>query len=152
MDHSTARQLTILGIAVVVLLALFVVSVVHSPDDSSPGSGCSSSQRDSWLARKLRGDPVAPGQLSGCTTVLGPFTINGACMLSVAAADARSRQLIVEALDAMELKLVTSADGRSITMREVLKPGENRSISIGKDGQSVWFRCLTGTTCRAGIK
>jgi hypothetical protein len=141
-----------LGIVVVVLLALFVVSVVHSPDDNSPGSGCSSRQRDTWRECVLRSNPVAPGQLGGCTTVLGRFTITGACELKVAADDARSRQLTVEALDAMELHLVTNADGRPMTMRVELKHGETKQIFVGKDGQTIRFRCLKGTTCHAGVK
>jgi hypothetical protein len=152
MDRSTRRTLILLGIVVVVLLALFVMAAAHNPDDTSPGSGCSFSQRESWRARLLRPEPVAPGQLGGCTTVPGPFIIHGTCELRVAAADARSRQLVIETLDAIELRLDTSADGRSITLRDELKPDESRSISIAKDGQIVRFRCLTGTTCRAGIK
>ncbi|HWO22621.1 MAG TPA: hypothetical protein VNO30_27870 [Kofleriaceae bacterium] len=144
--------MTILATFVVVLLALFVISVVHRPDDRGLGSGCSSRQRAAWRARLLRTEPVAPGQLAGCTAAPGRFTITGACALKIAAAEARSRRLIVEAVDAVELRRVTNADGRLLTMRAELEPGERTEIVIGKEGETLGLRCLTGATCRAGVE
>ncbi len=152
MERRTKRPLIILGIFVLVLLALFVASVVYRPDDRGAGSGCSPGRRETWRARLLRSEPVAPGQLGGCTTAPGPFTIAGGCELKIAAADARSRRLVVEAIDRVEVRRVTDADGRRITMRAELEPGKSTQIFVGKGGETVGLRCLGGITCRAGVR
>ncbi|HWU86816.1 MAG TPA: hypothetical protein VN253_06060 [Kofleriaceae bacterium] len=95
---------------------------------------------------------MAPGQLGGCTTVLGRFTIHGSCELKIAAAETRSRRLSIEALDAIELRLVMDADGREITTRAKIEAGKKKDIFVGKDGQSLALSCQTGTTCRASIQ
>ena len=134
------------------LLTLFVVSVAYRPDEGGPGSGCSSGQRDAWRARLLPSTPVGQGQLGGCTTALGPFSIAGACTLTIAAADARSRQLGVEAIDPVKLIIITEADGRRITMQPELKQGERKQIFVGKDQKTIVFRCLTGPTCHVRLE
>jgi hypothetical protein len=150
MDKSAKRRLIILGIVVAALLVLFVVSVVHG--GGGPGGGCSAGQRAAWRTRLLRSGPVAPGQLGGCTTAPGRFAISVGCELKVAAADARSRQLVIEAVDPIELRLVTDADGRRIAMRVKLEPGQSKQIFVGKAGETLGLRCLTGITCRAGVR
>lgn len=149
---NAVRTLIILGSVVVVAIALFVVSAAHHPDDTSPGSGCSSSQRETWRARLLRSEPVAAGQLGGCTAAPGRFVITGACELTIAAAGARSRRLVIEDVDALALRLVTNADGRRITMQAELDPGQRKQIFIGKDGETIGLRCCAGATCRAGLE
>jgi hypothetical protein len=152
MEGSHKRSLIILGVLAMILLALFVISVVYRPGDSSPGSGCSPGQRETWRARLLRSEDVAPGQLGGCTAAAGPFTIPGGCELRIAAADARSRRLVIEAVDPVELRRVTSADGRRIAMRADLAPGKSTQIFVGKEGEAVGLRCSAGLTCRARVR
>jgi hypothetical protein len=136
-----------LGIVVAVLLALFVVSVAYRPD-----SGVSSGQRESWRESLFPTEPAAPGQLGGCTAAPGSFTITGSCELKIAAADARSRRLVVEAIDAVELRRTMDADGRRIGMRAKLEPGKSEQIFVGKAGETIGLRCLGGPTCRASVR
>ena len=152
MDRSTRRSLILLGIFAGVVLALFVVSVVYRPDDDGPGSGFSSGRRESWRARLFPSSPVAPGQLGGCTGALGPFTIAGSCELKIAAADVRSRRLVVEATDPMELRRTMDADGRRMAMRAQLEPGKSEQIFVGKEGETFGLRCRGGLTCRASVR
>jgi hypothetical protein len=152
MEKSHRRALIFLVVLAAVLVALFVASVARRPDDRGPGGGCSPGEREAWQARLLRAQPVGPGQLAGCTTAPGVFTISGACALQIAAADARSRRLVVEALDPLELRRVTDADGRRIAMRVELEPGKDTQIFVGKDGDTVGLRCLSGLTCRARLR
>ncbi len=152
MEKSTQRWLIVLGIFVVVLLALFVASVVYRPDDRGPGGGCSPSQRETLQARLLRPTPVAPGDLRGCTTAPGAFTIPGSCALQIAAADAWSRRLVVAAIDPVEIRRITNADGRRIAMRLELEPGKDTQIFVGKEGETVALRCLAGLACRASVR
>jgi hypothetical protein len=143
---------TILGLVVVVLLALFVVSAAHKPGDGGPGSGCSPVKRDTWRARLLPPTPVTRGQLSGCTTTLGAFTIAEQCTLEIAAADARSRQLVVKAIDPLKLTIITNADGRTITMQPKLERDQKAQIFVGKDRKKIVFHCLNGTSCGAHLE
>jgi hypothetical protein len=151
-DPSHKRPVIVLGLVAAVLVALFVVSAVHAPGDGGPGSGCAPARRDTWRARLVPATPVAPGQLGGCTTTLSTFVITGQCTLEIAAAGARSRQLVVEALDPVKLTLVTDADGRRITQQPELAAGEEQQIFLGKDRTTIRFRCLAGVTCRARLE
>ncbi len=152
MERATNRSLIVLAIFVVVLLALFVASLVYRPDDRGPGGGCSPGQRETLQARLLRPTPVAPGDLRGCTTAPGAFTIAGSCALEIAAADARSRRLVVAAIDPVEIRRVTNADGRRIAMRLELDPGKDTQIFVGKEGETVALRCRAGISCRASVR
>jgi hypothetical protein len=152
MEPSSKRQLTILGLIVVVLLVLFFVAAFHHPDKGS-GPGCSSDQLQTWRERLFHPEPVARGQLSGCTTALGAFVIPTSCALKIAAADTRSRRLVVEAIDKIQLSFVTDADGRKLTMNVDLERAKNTELSIGKDGQRIVLVCRNGnTTCQANLK
>jgi hypothetical protein len=152
MEDSTRRSVIVLGILAGVVIALFVVSVVYRPDEEAPGSGGSSSTRERWRDRLFPAKPVAPGQLGGCTAALGAFTIAGSCELKIAAADARSRRLIVEATDPVELRRTMNADGRRMAMRAELGPGKREQIFVGEDGETIGLRCLGGLTCRAVLR
>ena len=152
MDRRARRRLIILGILAGVLLALFVVSVVYRGDDRGPGSGCSSSRREAWRARLLPSEPVVPGQLGGCTPVLGTFSISGGCELKIAAAEPRSRRLVVVAVDPVEIRRITDADGRRIAMRAELEPGKRTQIFVGRAGESIALRCLAAIICRARLE
>src|SRR5262245_44909959 len=136
MEDSTKRRLIILAILVGVLIVLFVVSIVAGTGDDR-GSGCSSGDQKSWRARLLPSKPVAPGQLSGCTTALGTVTIQGSCELKIAAADERSRRLVLEAIDAVGLQRVTDADGRRMEMNAKLKPGKPSELFVDKKGEKL---------------
>jgi hypothetical protein len=150
MDDSTRRTLTILATFAVVLIALFVFSVGFRP-------GCSCGRREDWQARLLRPKPVAPGQLSGCTTKLGTSTVTGMCKLKIAAADVRSRRLVIESNDRIQIIRVMDADGRDITTKaELNKPGakkpiESTELSIGKEGATLDLVCLSAD-CRVTLK
>jgi hypothetical protein len=146
---TVKRTFLILGIVAAVLIVLFVISVAHDSDDG-PGGGCAADRRDAWRKRLLGASAVEPGQLSGCTTKLAPFTFSGLCVLGIAASDARSRQLTITATDAITLHLDTHADGRTITTHDTVKAGQRRQIFIGKDGQAITLVCPTGT-CRARL-
>jgi hypothetical protein len=135
-----------------VVIALYVISVVYRPDDDSPGSGFSSESRERWRARLFPSSPVAPGQLGGCTGAPGAFTIAGSCELVIAAADARSRRLVVEATDRIELRRTMNADGRRMAMRAELEPGKSEQIFVGEEGETIGLRCLGGLSCRARIR
>lgn len=152
MAPSTRRSLIFLGIFGAVLLALFVAGVVSGAGGGGPGSGCSPGQREAWRARLLRAEPVARGQLSGCTTVPGRFIVTGSCQLRIAAADARLRRLVLEAIDPIRLELAIDADGRRIPMRAELAANQREEILIGEDGQILRISCRTGGTCRATIQ
>jgi hypothetical protein len=152
MAPSNKRSLVILGIFALVLLALFVANVVFE-SDGGPGSGCSSRELDDWRARLFRPEPVGRGQLAGCTTAPGRiFTVARRCELRIAPSDVRFRRLIVQAIQPIELQRSTDADGRRITMRAELKPGESEEIFVRKDGETVGLRCLAGVTCRATVR
>ena len=152
MEHSTRRPLIVLAVLAVVVIALFVLSVVYPSRDTREGSGFSSGDRETWRSRLLPADPVGRGQLSGCTTAPGELTIHNSCALKVAAADARSRKLVIQAIDAVEVRRVTDADGRRMTMRADLEPGKTTQVFVGKDGETIGLRCLSGVTCRAVVK
>ena len=151
MERADRRALTLLAIVAAVLIALFVISVAYRPDDRGPGSGFPEDRREAWRARLFPSQPVAPGQLGGCTAAVGPFTIAGSCELRIAAADARSRRLILEATDPVELRRTVDADGRRIAMRAELKAGKREQIFVGKAGETLGLRCLAGIPCRAGV-
>lgn len=142
----------VLGIIAGVVLALFIVSVVYRPDEDGPGSGVSPTARERWRERLFPSKPVAAGQLGGCTAALGAFTIAGSCELKIAAADARSRRLIVEATDPVELRRTMNADGRRMAMRAKLEPGKREQVFVGEDGETLGLRCLAGLTCRAVLR
>ena len=150
MERSTRRSLIILGIFAGVVLALFVVSVAYRPDDDGPG--LSSDQRERWRARLFPTSPVAPGQLGGCTRAPGSFTIAGSCELKISAAEVRSRRLVVEATDRMELQRTMNADGRRMAMRAEIEPGKSEQIFVGEEGETIGLRCLGGVTCRARVR
>jgi hypothetical protein len=152
MGDPARRSLILLGIFAGVVLALFVVSVVHRPDDDRPGSGVSSDRREGWRARWFPSDPVAPGQLGGCAGAPGAFVVAGSCELKIAAADVRSRRLVVEALDPMELRRTLNVGGRRMAMRARLKPGKSEQIFVGEDGETIGLRCLGGLTCRGSVR
>ena len=152
MDPSTRRPLIGLGVVVLVVLALFFVSALHHPGDDTPGSGCSTDQRDRWRARLLRAEPVPAAQLGGCTTALGPFTVTGACDLRIAAADARSRRVVITPIDALEIKLDMDADDRPMKLRANLAPGQRKELFLGKDAQTITFTCLASSSCRARLE
>jgi len=150
MDSSRRRSLIILGVVAGVVLALFIVSVAYRPDGDGPA--VSSSGRDRWRDRLFPDAPVAPGQLAGCTAALAPFTIQGSCELRIAAADARSRRLVIEVTDLVELRRTMDADGRRIAMKSKLKPGKSEQVFVGKEGETLGLRCLAGLTCRASVR
>jgi hypothetical protein len=95
---------------------------------------------------------VAPGQLGGCATAPGRLTISTSCELEIAAADARSRRLVIEALDPLELGRTIDADGRRIVTRGELAPGKASEIFVGKAGETLRLRCLSGFTCRVNLQ
>jgi hypothetical protein len=145
MDDSTRRTLTILATFAVVLIALFVFSVGYRP-------GCSCGRREDWQARLLRPKPVALGQLSGCPKEPGLLKVPGTCKLTIAAADARSRRLVIKAIEPMELKRVTNADGRHIPVRGDLEPNKPTEIFVGKEGETIELSCLGGaSSCSARL-
>lgn len=148
MDDSARRPLIGLGVAVAVVITLFLVSALHANDDAA---GCSADQRDRWRARLLRAEPVTANQLGGCTSARGLFTF-AACELRIAAGDARSRSLVINALDALELKLDIDADGRPMKLRATLDAGERKELFLGKEAQTLALHCLTGSTCRARLE
>lgn len=150
MPSSTRRSLVIAAIFAAVLLALFVFGTARGLGDRR--GGCSKEDREAWRERLLRPEPVAAGQLAGCTSSPGPFVVPGECTLTVAAADVRSRRLVIGAIDPVGITVFTDADGRRIRMRPEIAPGDRTELSIGKDGGTVSFRCLTGTTCRARVE
>jgi hypothetical protein len=149
MNPSTRRTLIFLGIVAAVLIVLFFVSAMHTPGRG----GCATSDLEAWRARVLSPEPVAPGQLSGCTTVLRQtFTIPGSCTLQVARADERSRQLVVSAVEPLTLGFVTDADGRSLDINADVVPGKPRQLFIGKDGQTFTLVCKNGSPCHARLE
>lgn len=153
MEPSSKRQLTMLGLIVAVLLALFIVAAVHDPDKGS-GPGCSSEQLQTWRERLVHSEPVSPGQLRGCTAALGTFIIQDrSCALTIAKADARSRRLVVQAIDEIRLSFVTDVDGRKLTMNADLDAGKTTEFSVGKDGQRIVLRCRNEqATCQVNLK
>jgi hypothetical protein len=150
---STRRSLIILGILGLVVLALFVVSVVFESDRGA-GAGCSSRQLDTWRARLLDPEPVERGQLAGCPIASGRIvtvTIPGRCELRIAPAGARFRRLVIQALQPVTLERTMDADGRRITMRADLEPGEREELFVRKEGEALGLRCRAGATCRATL-
>jgi hypothetical protein len=152
MGHSTRQSLIVLGCLGVVVIALFVLSVAYPSRGTREGSGFSAGDRETWRSRLVPADPVARGQLSGCATAPGELTIATGCALKVAAAGARSRKLSIRAIDAVEVRRVTDADGRRMTMRARLEPGKSTQVFVGKDGETIGLRCLSGATCRAAVE
>ena len=150
MERSTRRSLILLGVFAGAVLALFVVSVAYRPDED--GAAVSADGRERWRDRLFPSKPVASGQLAGCTAAPGPFTIPGSCELRIAAADTRSRRLVVEADGPVELRRTMDADGRRIAMKATLTPGKSEQIFVGKDGETIGLRCLGGLTCRASVR
>jgi hypothetical protein len=154
MASSSKRSLIILGILGLVVLALFVVSVVFGSDGGG-GSGCSSRELDQWRDRLFDPEPVERGQLAGCPIATGrtvTVTIPGRCALRIAPADARLRRLIIQALQPLELERTTDADGRRITSRADLDPGEREELFVRKEGETLGLRCRAGATCRATLR
>jgi hypothetical protein len=135
----------LLGVVAIVVFGLFALGVT-----CSGGGGCSDQERDAWRTRMLGASAVAPGQISGCTTALAPFTFSGGCALVVAAADARSRQLTITAVDAVTISFDTDADGRTISSHDDLSPGKQRRTFIGEAGQIIRLFC-PGSSCRARL-
>ncbi len=153
MGSSSKRPLIVLGILALGVLALFAASVVFQSEAGGAGSGCSSRKLDVWRDRLFEPEPVGRGQLAGCTTAPGRvFTIAGRCELRIAPADARFRRLVVQAVQPLELQRTTDADGRRITMRADLEPGEREEVFVRKEGETLGLRCLAGATCRATVR
>lgn len=151
MDRSTRRSLIVLGVIAGVLLVLFVVGVVARPADDD-GPAVSAGARERWRDRLFPSKPIAPGQLAGCAAAPGSFTIAGSCELRIAAADTRSRRLVIEATDAVELRRTMNADGRRMAMKAKLEPGTSEQLFVGEDGETIGLRCLAGLSCRAGVR
>lgn len=148
---STKRSLVLLGILALVVLVLFAGSLALESDRA----GCSSRDLDAWRARLLRPEPVARGQLAGCPIAPGRIvsvTIPGRCDLRIAPADARFRRLVIQAVQPVELVRTTDADGRRITLRADLDPGEREELFVRKEGETLALRCRAGATCRATVR
>jgi hypothetical protein len=156
MDPSTKRILIILGIVVVIVVALFIVAVAYTPAGDRPGSssGCSQDRRKEWQARLFGSKPVGVGQLRGCKTSLGPFPLSQGqtCRLTIAKADTRSRKLVIESAQLIQLSFKTDADGRKLEMKSKPKGGKPTEISISKDGQEIDFQCLVGNPCQIVLR
>lgn len=146
MEPSTKRTLIILGAILVILIVVFVIAVAHDSDGGG-GPQVSSATLTRWK-KKLFGapEPPGPGQIHGCTSGLGTFTMT-ACVLTISPADTRSRSLIVEIAGKAEMVIATDADGRKLKLRsrfndpEASKPTRSVKVSIGKDGLQIPMRC-----------
>lgn len=154
MDPSTKRILIILGIVVVVVVALFILAVAYTPAGEGRTSGCTPDRREAWRERLLGTKPVGPGQLRGCTTSLGKFSVPQGqnCFLTIAKADARSRRLVIESAQTIRLFVHTDADGRKMRMKSDPKSDKPTEISIGKEGQLIEFHCLVGNPCQIVLR
>lgn len=151
MEASARRTLIILALVAAVLVAAFFAAVVCRSDGGGSGSGLSADWRERWRERLLPGSPVAPGQLGGCAAAPGPFTIAGRCDLRIAPAAARSRRLVLTAVDPVGLSRTVDADGRRLAMRAELAAGESARIFVDKAGEAIALRCLAGPACRARL-
>jgi hypothetical protein len=146
MEPSSKRMLIILGAILVILIIVFVFALAH---DSSGGGGpqVSAKGRASWKQRLFGApEPPGPGQIHGCTSALGTFTMT-ACVLTISPADTRSRSLVIETTGRAEMVITTDADGRKLKTRsrfndpEASKPTKSVKVSIGKDGLLIPMRC-----------
>jgi hypothetical protein len=153
MDPSTKRVLIILGVVILLLFALFILAAAFAPPGNA-SSGCTGDRRKQWRARLLGSESVGAGQLRGCTTTLGPFSLpqGQLCILRIAEADARSRQLVVETSQKMELLVHTNADGRKLTMKAEPKSGKPTEISFGKEEQRIDFICRDASPCQVRLR
>lgn len=143
---SAPKPATILLIlALVALVALFVVGVVLGADDTRRPP---SPEERAKLGERLLGSapPVTAGELSfagGCggTTLKPTIAAKGTCRLQIAAGKS-SRALVVRTRDRMHLVFTPNGEPR-VPIDVTLKLGKDNKadLSVSKDGAVLALTC-----------
>jgi hypothetical protein len=146
----TRLQRILLG-AIVVIVALFIVSAATSgrAGDGGPDSGRSGIV--AWLGDLLGGSSTVDRKdlSADCLQPDGRLVINGSCVLRVARSDSDVRQVKLRARDALSVRAPAPRGDQVVT--DDLDAGKDVAIAVNGDGADITLTCAGADTCVATL-